>query len=136
MKGAQSGLPRTSALGVNVPISVVAERTGLSQATLRAWQHRYGLGPSRTSAGGHRRYGPTDIERLERVRDLEIEGVPAGELGACAARGDCRRSGPPRVLLACTPDELHDLPLIALAAALSAADVRSRCWARGPRRPP
>jgi hypothetical protein len=35
--------PRTSALGIDVPISAVAERTGLSQATLRARQRRYGL---------------------------------------------------------------------------------------------
>ena len=35
-----------------LPISVVATRTGDPQATLRAWQHRYGLGPSRRTEGG------------------------------------------------------------------------------------
>ena len=94
MKGAQSAPSAgTSTLDVDVPISVVAERTGLSRATLRAWQHRYGLGPSRTSPGGHRRYSPADIERLERVRDLVADGVPAGEAA--------------RVLLAATVDDLR-----------------------------
>ncbi len=62
-----------------LPISVVATRTGISQATLRAWQHRYGLGPSRRTEGGHRRYSPADIQRLITVRDMIGQGVPAGE---------------------------------------------------------
>ncbi len=64
---------------VGLPISVAASRTGISQATLRAWQHRYGLGPSRRTEGGHRRYSPADIERLTAVQDLMRQGVSAGE---------------------------------------------------------
>lgn len=64
---------------VGLPISVAATRTGIPQATLRSWQHRYGLGPSRRTEGGHRRYSPADIARLTAVRDMIEQGVPAGE---------------------------------------------------------
>lgn len=77
------GLTRepTAAVGptAGLPISVVAARTGIPQATLRAWQHRYGLGPSRRTEGGHRRYCPADIQRLVAVQELMEQGVPAGE---------------------------------------------------------
>jgi MerR family transcriptional regulator, light-induced transcriptional regulator len=52
---------------------------GLAPETLRKWQHRYGLGPSRSSTGGHRRYIPADLRRLRRVRDLIARGVPTAE---------------------------------------------------------
>jgi hypothetical protein len=62
-----------------VPISVAARRVGLSVDTLRIWQRRYGLGPSRTSAGGHRRYEEDDLRRLRAAVHLLRSGVPAGE---------------------------------------------------------
>lgn len=65
--------------GIALPISSVAARTGLSQATLRMWQQRYGLGPTRTTPGGHRRYGREDIERLEAVQALVHRGVSTGD---------------------------------------------------------
>jgi len=46
---------------------------------LRKWQHRYGLGPSRSSSGGHRRYVHADLLRLRRVRDLIARGVATAE---------------------------------------------------------
>jgi len=60
-------------------ISAVERRTGISQATLRAWENRYGLAPSRVTAGGHRRYTPNDVARLRSVQQLVAQGVPAGE---------------------------------------------------------
>ena len=62
-----------------VPISVAARRVGLSVDTLRVWERRYGLGPSRTSPGGHRRYGDGDLRRLRAAVHLLRSGVPAGE---------------------------------------------------------
>ena len=81
MMGEATTRESASTIGPNagLPISVVATRTGISQATLRAWQHRYGLGPSRRTEGGHRRYSPADIQRLITVRDMIGQGVPAGE---------------------------------------------------------
>jgi DNA-binding transcriptional MerR regulator len=192
-------------------ISEVARLTGLAATTLRIWQRRYGLGASRSSPGGHRRYSPLDVARLRAVQRLVGEGLPTGEavrvvlapvehgldlmpeadpmahllaaaaldldgptcrtlvhdhlaghsveetweavlrpvLGAvgerwaelphgvaaehvlshvaAAALGTAIRSapGPAPVLLACVPVEEHDLPLVALAAALSQRGVPS-----------
>ncbi|OJY53973.1 MerR family transcriptional regulator [Pseudonocardia sp. 73-21] len=66
-------------LGVALPISVVAERMGLSQATLRMWQQRYGLAPTRTTAGGHRRYSRDDVDRLAAVQRLIADGVSTSD---------------------------------------------------------
>lgn len=66
-------------LDAAVPISVAARRVGLSVDTLRIWERRYGLGPSRTSPGGHRRYGAGDLRRLRAAVHLLRSGVPAGE---------------------------------------------------------
>jgi MerR family transcriptional regulator, light-induced transcriptional regulator len=57
----------------------VARRLGISPATLRTWHHRYGVGPTARSAGGHRRYGPDDLARLEEIRRLVLAGMPVGE---------------------------------------------------------
>ena len=62
-----------------VPISVAARRVGLTVDTLRVWERRYGLGPSRTSQGGHRRYEEGDLRRLRAAVHLLRSGVPAGE---------------------------------------------------------
>jgi DNA-binding transcriptional MerR regulator len=192
-------------------ISEVARLTGLTTTTLRIWQRRYGLGASRSSPGGHRRYSQLDVARLRAVQRLLGEGLPTGEavrvvlapvehgldltpgahpvahllaaagldldgptcrilvrdhlenhsaertwedvlrpvLGAVGARwadlphgvavehvlshvataalGTAIGSplGPAPVLLACVPVEEHDLPLVALAAALSQRGVPS-----------
>jgi DNA-binding transcriptional MerR regulator len=46
------------------PIRVVARRTGLTPAVLRAWERRYGVVvPSRTD-GGQRLYSDEDVQRL------------------------------------------------------------------------
>ncbi len=65
--------------GAGFPISTVAERLGMTQATLRMWQQRYGLGPSRRTVGGHRRYSPADLDRLAAVQQLITQGVATGD---------------------------------------------------------
>lgn len=62
-----------------LPISEVARLTGLTTDTLRMWQRRYGLGASRSSAGGHRRYGPLDVARLRAVQELVGRGMSTAE---------------------------------------------------------
>jgi DNA-binding transcriptional MerR regulator len=54
--------------------SAVAQRLGMPVGTLRVWERRYGLGSRATTTGGHRRYSPADIERLERIRHLAAQG--------------------------------------------------------------
>jgi MerR family transcriptional regulator, light-induced transcriptional regulator len=60
-------------------ISVVSERTGITKATLRVWDIRYGLAPTATTPGGHRRYSSDDVEVLLAVRQLTEQGVPAAD---------------------------------------------------------
>ncbi|MGH3915685.1 MAG: MerR family transcriptional regulator, partial [Pseudonocardiaceae bacterium] len=57
----------------------VARRLGIAPATLRTWHYRYRLGPTGRTAGGHRRYRPEDLRRLERMRRLMLAGLPTAE---------------------------------------------------------
>lgn len=55
-------------------IGEVARRTGITTATLRAWETRHGLlAPARTT-GGQRLYREADITRVRAVRQLVAEG--------------------------------------------------------------
>jgi DNA-binding transcriptional MerR regulator/methylmalonyl-CoA mutase cobalamin-binding subunit len=55
------------------PIGVVAQRTGLSQDVLRAWERRYGVVRPTRGPDGERLYGDADIERL-RLLDAAVRG--------------------------------------------------------------
>jgi MerR family transcriptional regulator, light-induced transcriptional regulator len=68
-------------------VSAVARRLGVAPATLRTWDRRYGLGPTRRRAGSHRRYTEQDVARLEAMRRLVLDGVPAAEAARLAAAG-------------------------------------------------
>jgi DNA-binding transcriptional MerR regulator len=65
-------------------IGAMARRLGVAPATLRDWERRYGIGPSGRTAGGHRRYRPDDIARIEYMRRLVLDGVPPGEAARVA----------------------------------------------------
>jgi methanogenic corrinoid protein MtbC1 len=62
------------------PIRVVTRRTGLTAATLRAWERRHGaVKPART--GTERRlYSDADIERLRLMRELSGAGHSVAQL--------------------------------------------------------
>jgi MerR family transcriptional regulator/heat shock protein HspR len=55
-------------------ISVTSELTGIPVQTLRLYEQRGLLTPSRTE-GGTRRYSDDDLERLRRVAELVEAGV-------------------------------------------------------------
>lgn len=56
------------------PIRVVAQRTGLTTATIRAWERRYdAVRPSR-SEGGQRLYSDDDVRRLQTLKELTDAG--------------------------------------------------------------
>jgi DNA-binding transcriptional MerR regulator len=59
------------------PVGTVADQVGVSTSTLRSWERRYGLGPTRRTGGNHRRYGPTDVLRVRLMARLTAQGVPA-----------------------------------------------------------
>lgn len=60
------------------PIRVVAERTGLTPATLRAWERRYHVVEPGRSDGGQRLYSDRDVDRLARLHRLTDAGRPIG----------------------------------------------------------
>jgi MerR family transcriptional regulator/heat shock protein HspR len=55
-------------------ISVTSELSGIAPQTLRLYERRGLLTPSRTD-GGTRRYSDDDLERLQRITELVDQGV-------------------------------------------------------------
>lgn len=56
---------------------VVAERLGISPSTLRSWNHRYGVGPTRDRLGTHRLYSEADLAQLRAIQAHTATGMPA-----------------------------------------------------------
>mgnify|MGYP001814761188 FL=1 len=97
-----SSVPGDSRSVPRHPIRVVAERTGLTPSTLRAWERRYAVVEPGRSDGGQRLYSDTDVDRLillRRVTDAgraissvsdlttrELEGMAAEDQAALAVR--------------------------------------------------
>src|SRR5579862_9820001 len=79
-RGRRSAPPRPSMLGGDSAaravyvISVAAELAGVHPQTLRIYERKGLVDPSRTG-GGSRRYSPADIERLRRIGDLTAAGL-------------------------------------------------------------
>ena len=57
-----------------LPISVVAQLTGMHPQTLRQYD-RVGLVSPQRTAGGGRRYSARDVDRLREIQRLSAEGV-------------------------------------------------------------
>src|SRR4030042_4443213 len=56
-------------------LKAVTHEVGLSAATLRAWERRYGLLKPQRSPGGHRLYSRQDIEQLKWLSERQNEGL-------------------------------------------------------------
>jgi DNA-binding transcriptional MerR regulator len=56
-------------------LKAVCQQTGLSAATLRAWERRYGLIIPKRSEGGHRLYTRHDVELLKWLVERQKEGL-------------------------------------------------------------
>jgi DNA-binding transcriptional MerR regulator len=65
-------------------VGSVAARLGIAASTLRTWERRYDVGPSRRTAGGHRRYTETDIDRVVLTQRLIARGAPARDAARVA----------------------------------------------------
>ena len=63
-------------------IKRAAELTGISVATLRAWERRYGVVTPKRTDGGYRLYGPADVRALAVMNSLVNEGWSAREAAA------------------------------------------------------
>jgi DNA-binding transcriptional MerR regulator len=76
-----SPLPEVT-LGSHQPlynIGVVARMTGVSMATLRAWERRYEFPDSERTAGGHRLYSEFDVMRLRWVKERIDNGMQTAQ---------------------------------------------------------
>jgi DNA-binding transcriptional MerR regulator len=60
-------------------IGVVTKMTGVSMATLRAWERRYKFPDSGRTEGGHRLYSEKDVLRLIWVKDRIEEGMQTSQ---------------------------------------------------------
>jgi MerR family transcriptional regulator, light-induced transcriptional regulator len=76
-------------------IGALARRLGIAPATLRDWERRYGIGPGGRTEGGHRRYQPADVARIEYMRRLILDGVPPGEAARVALAAGPEPPGEP-----------------------------------------
>jgi DICT domain-containing protein len=56
-------------------IGDVVRATGLGEATLRAWERRYGFPLPQREPSGHRRYPPEEVERILRVVAERERGI-------------------------------------------------------------
>lgn len=65
----------------------IVERTGVGEATLRAWETRYGFPEPRRLASGHRRYDERDVEVIRQAIRLRDGGVPVKDAIERARRG-------------------------------------------------
>lgn len=68
-------------------IGELAARSGVADATLRAWERRYGLLRPQRTPGGHRRYGHADLARVLQMVRLVGQGLPAKMAAARVAPG-------------------------------------------------
>jgi MerR family transcriptional regulator, light-induced transcriptional regulator len=100
-------------------IGALARRLGVAPATLRDWERRYGLGPGGRTAGGHRRYRPDDVARIEYMRRLVLDGVPPGEAA--------------RVALAAAPEPALVSPVPAPSLGQAAHALDQAAWGAGGR---
>lgn len=79
-----------------VYIKQAAKIVGVSNSVLRTWESEGLIAPART-ASGYRVYGPQDVERLRRIRDLILgEGLNPSGVRRVLDGGEKKRGRAPR----------------------------------------
>ena len=73
-------------------IGDVVAATGVGEATLRAWERRFGFPTPRREPSGHRRYDRGDVERIRSVVRERGRGL---SLGVAIERVTAEPAGPP-----------------------------------------
>ncbi|MEV6726754.1 MerR family transcriptional regulator [Streptomyces xanthochromogenes] len=103
----------------------VARNLGVSPATVRSWERRYGIGPAERENGRHRRWMPQDVATVQEMCRLAALGVPPAEAArqVLKVRGtgsaDTREAtSPERPVAGRAPGGRDALPL---------GDVRQEC---------
>lgn len=80
MKRFESSASQQADAKAKHPIGVVAERTGLTQDVIRAWERRYGAVEPARGKGGQRLYTDADIERLDLLNRASDAGRSIGQI--------------------------------------------------------
>lgn len=115
-------------------IGTLAARTGLTAATIRAWEERFGFPDPGRLPSGHRRYTDDDVDAVDRVLALRRAGTSlAGAIRAATRPAADTR---PATLFAGLRQARPDLPVSVLSRramlALSHA-IEDECTARAVR---
>ncbi len=108
--------------GPALTVAAVARRLGVAPATLRTWDRRYGVGPSHHTAGAHRRYTASDLQRLSLMRRLTLEGVAPAEAARVALAAP-PGAGPTLGGLPADPADQEDDPVRAASGQLAQAQA-------------
>ena len=114
-------------------IGVVTRLTGLPEATLRAWERRYGFPHSARTTGGHRLYSEKDISLLRSIQAQMEQGVSARQAVAAVQKMDAEGrlptalpTEPPRTM---EPSQMPPLQHAQLMDALLSHDLgRADQW--------
>ncbi len=73
-------------------IGDVVAATGVGEATLRAWERRFGFPSPHREPSGHRRYSPLEVEQIRAVVRERDRGL---SLATAIERVTAERTGPP-----------------------------------------
>jgi DNA-binding transcriptional MerR regulator len=74
-------------------IGSVSQRTGVPEATLRAWERRYGILRPERSQGGQRLYSEDDVARVLRLRALIDGGLRTAQAARLLAGDETAENG-------------------------------------------
>jgi MerR family transcriptional regulator, light-induced transcriptional regulator len=90
-------------------IGAVSRMTGISIATLRMWEHRYGFPQSGRTSGGHRLYSERDVVRLRWVKAQIDQGMQTGQAVQALRHGE--ETGESAAAVSLVPQTSSHLPV-------------------------
>lgn len=92
-------------------IQSVADATGVSPATLRAWERRYGFPVPERSSSSYRLYSDRDVDMIRRMRELCDQGMAPSQ-AAQVVHSEVTASGGREVTSGADPFELAQTRMI------------------------
>lgn len=72
-------VPQQPEVGRGLTIQAVSQLLEIPAPTIRSWERRYGIPPTRRSSGGHRRFFPDELTLLRSMRDEIARGHRASD---------------------------------------------------------
>ena len=106
---------------VELRVDELAERAGVSVDTIRYYQGR-GLVPPPARRGRTAHYGPEHVERLERIRGLQSQGLSLAAIGRLLS-GDLDRRDEPLLAAVAGAGAGRPGPALTLAELAASSDI-------------